>query len=116
MSKDYDPTDLLGQERDRTAEDARKRMAQRIEEGDLLWLMGQKRGRAFLWKWLSEARVFHPSFDMNSMKMAFNEGNRSYGLKLLTEIMTVCPELFLKMQNEVVKNVRNDDGNADHSN
>jgi hypothetical protein len=49
------------------------------------------------------------------MQMAFAEGNRNYGLKLLNSIQMLTPELFPVMVREV-KNGRDSDGNGNQSN
>lgn len=100
MNKDYDPTDLRGQEEaKREAEDA-ARLARETEIGDLKWLMSSKRGRRIVRRLLSMAGTFRLSFDRNAMQMAFNEGNRNLGNRLLDEVMEFCPEMFPVMERE----------------
>ncbi len=44
-------------------------------------------------------------------------GRKEYGMKLRLQIEAICPELYDKMRNEAIKNVRNtDDGTGDHTN
>lgn len=111
----YDPIDLQGQEREKAEEQAKKRNLQKDEDDDFKWLMSSKRGRAIVWRLLEQAGVFRISFNSNSMQMAFNEGTRNYGNKILNMIHTLCPELYPTMLREAT-NGRHDDGNADHSN
>jgi len=109
-----DPLDLRGQDRDKADFEAEKRVQQKNEEDDFKWLMQSKRGRRIIWRLLEQAGVFRISFNQNSMTMAFNEGGRNYGLKILDLVHTLTPELYptmLKEQNHV-----RDDGTADHSN
>lgn len=110
-----DPTDLRGQERDRGELKAQRRLAQEVEEQDLKWLMANKRGRRIVWRLLEEAGVFRISFNTNAMQMAFNEGTRNYGNKLLNSIHMLCPELYPVMQREAL-NGRDSDGNGNQSN
>jgi hypothetical protein len=49
------------------------------------------------------------------MQMAFNEGTRNYGNKLLAAINALCPELYTAMQKEAL-NGRDSDGNGNHTN
>lgn len=111
----YDPTDLRGQERDKADDLAKKRIVQMSEDEDFKWLMSSKRGRRIVWRLLEQAGVFRISFSQNSMQMAFNEGSRNYGNKILNLIHSLCPELYPAMLKDSI-NDRNDDGNADHSN
>jgi hypothetical protein len=110
----FDPIDLKGQEDFKAEQAAKKRIAQEAEDQDLKWLMAGKRGRRIVWRLLSEAGVFRSSFNANAMTMAFNEGHRNYGTRLLAAIMAICPELFHVMQSEAL-NGRND-GNGNQSN
>jgi hypothetical protein len=106
----FDPTDLRGQERNKAELEAKRRLVQEVENEDLKWLMGSKRGRRIVWRLLEEAGVYRISFNTNAMQMAFAEGNRNYGNKLLNSVMLTCPELYPVMVREV-KNGR-DDGNG----
>lgn len=112
----YDPTDIRSQERAKADTDLRNKLAKDNEEADLKWLMGSKRGRRIVWRFLDRAGVFRLSFNTNSMAMAFNEGNRNEGLRILAQIHTLCPELYPVMVKEQVNDNRNaDDGSRnDH--
>ncbi|HMN15201.1 MAG TPA: hypothetical protein PKD55_23020 [Bellilinea sp.] len=96
----YDPTDIRSQERAKADTDLRNKLAKDTEEADLKWLMGSKRGRRIVWRFLDRAGVFRLSFNTNSMTMAFNEGNRNEGLRILAQIHTLCPELYPIMVKE----------------
>ena len=116
MSKDFDPTDLRGQELAKAEQQERQKRTQDAEDEDFRWLMSSKRGRRIVWRLMDQAGVFRISFSQNSMTMAFNEGGRNFGNKILAQITGLCPELLPTLLKEN-SNVRNsDDGNADHSN
>jgi hypothetical protein len=83
-----------------TAQSERARQLTALEVSDLLWLMGSKRGRRIVWRLLEEAGVFRTSFNTNSLLMAFAEGTRNYGLRVLGLIHTHCPELYAPMLKE----------------
>ena len=70
--------------------------------------MGSKRGRRIVWRFLDRAGVFRLSFNTNAMTMAFAEGNRNEGLRILAQIHALCPELYTTMVKET-----NDYRNAD---
>lgn len=111
----YDPTDLKGQEISRSDEATRRRLAAEVEELDVKWLMGSKRGRRIVWRLLEQAGVFRLSFNTNAMQMAFNEGNRNYGNRTLELIYKTCPELYAVMLKESNDGIRSD-GNGTNPN
>jgi hypothetical protein len=96
----FDPLDIRGQERAKEDAQKRDRLAQVNEAEDFKWLMSSKRGRRTMWRLLDQAGVFRLSFNTNALTMAFSEGNRNYGLRLLALIHTLCPELYPTMQKE----------------
>ena len=104
----YDPLDLRGQERQKQERETRERMSRETEEADIKWLMSSKRGRRVIWRLLDQAGVFRLSFSTNAMQMSFAEGNRNYGLRILSLIHSLCPELYPTMIKE-----QTNDRNAD---
>ena len=96
----FDPTDIRGQERARVDAGERVRIAKDQEVDDLKWLMSNKRGRRFVFRALERAGVWRISFDTNALSMAFNEGMRNEGLKLLQQITTSCPDRYAEMLKE----------------
>ncbi|KAA3649390.1 MAG: endopeptidase [Proteobacteria bacterium] len=112
----YDPLDIRGQERAKADTDERIRLTRDNEEADLKWLMSSKRGRRIIWRFLDRAGVFLLSFNTNAMTMAFAEGKRNEGLRLLAQIHALCPELYPVMVKEQAHDNRNaDDGSRnDH--
>jgi hypothetical protein len=107
----YDPTDIRSQERAKSEIDKREQLTKETDESDLKWLMSSKRGRRIIWRLLDRAGVFRLSFNTNAMAMAFAEGNRNEGLRLLAQIHALCPELYPVMLKDNVNDNRNDDGN-----
>lgn len=108
----YDPTDIRRQERAKADTDLRNKLAKDTEEADFKWLMSSKRGRRIVWRMLDRAGVFRLSFNTNSMMMAFNEGNRNEGLRVLAQIHALCPELYPVMVKEQIDEQRNLDGGS----
>ena len=111
MSQNYDPLDLRGQERDRADKELRERLERQNEESDVKWLMSQKRGRRMVWRFLDQAGVFRSSFSTNAMQMAFAEGTRNYGLRLIGLVHAACPEQYTVMMKEH-NDGTNDDGSS----
>lgn len=109
---EFDPTDIRKQEQAQ-AEQARARKVSRdTEESDLKWLMGSRRGRRIVWRLLEHAGVFRPVFNTNALAMSFAEGNRNYGLRILTQIHAVAPEQYPIMVKEHHDNRNADDDRA----
>jgi hypothetical protein len=108
----YDPLDIRSQERDKADAEQRSKVARDTEEADLKWLMGSKRGRRIVWRLLDRAGVFRLSFNTNAMSMAFAEGNRNEGLRVLAQIHTLCPELYPVMVKEQGNERNTDDGSS----
>lgn len=95
----------------------RSRLAKTNEDEDFKWLMGSKRGRRIVWRLLDRAGVFRLSFNTNAMQMAFAEGNRNEGLRVLSQIHTLCPELYQVMVKEQASHdnrINDDDRRNDH--
>lgn len=109
----HDPLDIRGQERARSDQQLRDKLAQETEAADVKWLMSSKRGRRVVWRLLDQSGVFRLSFNTNAMQMAFAEGNRNFGNRVLALIHTLCPELYPTLVKENSHDTRNaDDGNA----
>ena len=100
---DYDPTDIAGQQRIKADAETRAKLSRDTEESDLKWLMSSKRGRRIVWRILDLAGVFRLSFNTNAMQMAFNEGNRNTGNRLLAIVHAVAPELYPTMAKEAAE-------------
>lgn len=109
----HDPLDLRGQERARADREIRARLSRESEESDVRWLMSTKRGRRIVWRMLDHAGVFRSTFSQNSMQMAFAEGNRNYGLRVLATVHALCSDQYPAMMKEATDN---DDGSSNTSN
>lgn len=83
----------------------RKEDFERLQEvADLKAVLSIVEGRRFIWGLLGDpagkSGVFQSTFNTNALAMAFNEGARSRGLKLLSEVADQFPDLYLLMQSE----------------
>lgn len=114
----FDPLDMVGQQKVREERELKDRLERSNEESDLKWLMGSKRGRRIVWRLLDQAGVFRLSFNPNAMHMAFAEGNRNYGLRMLTMIHATVAEMYPVMLKEQTNdgNRNNDDPTRSNSN
>lgn len=84
------------------AEDRKRQEAIRNLKLKTDWkqVLSTRSGRAVIWSILSEAGLFNPVFDTNALSMAFKEGRRNYGLKVLDAVMRIAPEAYQRMQEE----------------
>jgi hypothetical protein len=112
MSKEFDPLDMRGQDRDKEEKSLRNKLDYQNEEADLKWLMNSKRGRRVVWRLLEQSGVFRLSFNTNAMSMAFAEGNRNFGNRTLSMIHSLCPELYATMVKEQTNERIADDGHS----
>lgn len=67
-------------------------------------MMSTPDGRLYTYEQLAACNIFHATFNLNALQMAFAEGQRDIGLHLLADIMKFCPEQYLPMVREA--NVR----------
>jgi len=97
MTRDIDPFSL---------EDAQEELSKRarftadLEINDLKWLMSNKRGRRFVHRLLERAGVWRLSFNTNALSMAFAEGTRNEGLRLLAQLTEHCLDRYTEMLQE----------------
>lgn len=115
MSSSYDPLDVRGQERTALEAKAREKQERESEQSDFKWLMGSRRGRRIIWRHLERAGVYKLTFNTNAMLMAFAEGNRNEGIRIIDAIHTLCPELYATMVIENTKG-KNERHNTDAGN
>jgi hypothetical protein len=96
----YDPIDTASQDKARADRASREKLADQADVDDVKWLMSSKRGRRILWRILERGEVFKLSFNTNSMSMAFSEGRKNEGLRVLALIHAAAPELYATMLKE----------------
>jgi hypothetical protein len=84
---------------------ATAKTAERIAAADLAWLMGDPRGRRWMWAHLGDTHVFHTSFRHGEPveSAVFRDGERNIGVKLLDRLHRICPGLYATMMREAVK-------------
>lgn len=109
---DEDPLDIASQTRRKEERAKRDRLERETEEADVRWLASSKRGRRILWRIMEQSGVFRLSYAPSATAMAFNEGQRSYGNRVLSLIHEVAAESYPAMLREQ-RNDRHDDRIAD---
>lgn len=102
----HDPMDMQSQEDAKAAKALGARVVRDTDESDFKWLMGSKRGRRIVWRLLERAGVFQLSFNTNAMTMAFSEGRKNEGLRIISQIHTLCPDLYPVMTKEALHDNR----------
>lgn len=95
-----DPLDIAAQQRERARKLDREKLDDQQEIDDLKWLMSDKRGRRYMHRLLRRANVWGSSFNSNAMTMAFWEGLRHEGLRMIDMLTTHCPDRYVEMLKE----------------
>jgi hypothetical protein len=95
-----DPLDTKAVEALRKQRQDKAALETQQEIADVKWLMSNRRGRRMVWRQLEQAGVFRLTFNTNAMQMAFNEGMRSAGNRLLGLVTKLCPDQYVEMLKE----------------
>lgn len=79
-----------------------ERVKQSRRRDDIKWLMGDQRGRRFVWKQLVDSRFEARStlFDTHGGRQNYYLGMYEVGRQLSDEIRDLCPEQYLLMVRE----------------
>lgn len=89
------------------AEEKRKQREQE-ELADVKWIMGDPRGRRFMFRLLQRGRVFSPIY-VPGAEVYARAARHDFCLQYLSQVLTACPEALQVMQSEA--NLKeNDDG------
>lgn len=78
----------------------KEKFSRERELEDMKSVLESPMGRRIFWKYLSDCGVFKTSFNESSHTMAFLEGQRNVGLKILTDITQADPTKYLQMMEE----------------
>ena len=57
-------------------------------------------GRWFLWRLMGRCKIFHKGYYGDVNDLLVNDGMRTIGLEILTEVLTLHPKAFTLMQSE----------------
>lgn len=95
-----DPLDLEAQAALDAEAKETERVKRLIEIEDLKWMVAHKQGRRFCWRQLEKHGVFRSSFSTEPLEMAFLEGQRNDGLRLLADILEHAPDRYVDMMKE----------------
>lgn len=98
-----------GKRTKRQAERDRKRQVAADYQG----LMSGKAGRRLVWSWIVDAGIYQGSYRGHVNDCIFAEGRRAFGLKMVDDLQTFCPELYDEMAREN-RRTSNPQQNRDH--
>ena len=101
-------TDNTATRKDVRRKEKEARQAEKDRGTVIIQLLESKAGRNYAWEILAEAHVFATSYSGDALAMAFAEGERNFGLRMLNDIMQWCPEQYIQMMRE--QNERRTDG------
>jgi hypothetical protein len=76
-------------------------------------IMSVAPGRSWMCDLLEHCHIFHTSYNDLPHRMAFMEGQREVGIRLLSDIMGACPDHYVLMMRE--RNERNSSYDARRS-
>lgn len=89
------------------------RQAERLRRDAIVACMSTSQGRAWLWDVLASAHCFHTTHVAgDALASAFQEGRRSLGLGVLSDIMAHCPDLYIQAMREANDRYVSDNRNA----
>lgn len=93
------------------------RIAERERTEVIAAIMSTMQGRRWLWDYLSSAHCFHTTHVAgDALGSAFQEGRRSLGLELLSDIMRSCPDSYIQAMREAnVRHLQSDPNPAPNS-
>ena len=95
----------------RQSDEDRRARDFRDEVDELNWVMSDPRGRRFVWRQVQRDGVYLLSFVQGDPgRVAFNEGRRSVGIALLTQVREHCPEREAEMRKEAYEYERRSTG------
>ena|SRR5215510_4499172 len=63
-------------------------------------IMSVTPGRKWMCELLETCHIFATSFSDSQLRMAFMEGQREIGLRMLSDIMAACPDQYVEMMRE----------------
>lgn len=63
-------------------------------------LMSLPSGRRWMWLKLSESRMFVEDESLDPHLLAYRQGQRNLGLRLLKSVQGYCPEMYVRMVQE----------------
>lgn len=98
-----DPTDLLEQDAQAEADEARHQARQLQQAEDIKWLMKSEAGRRVAWRLLARTGLHRTPYAGIDAQTNFNCGQADVGLWFQAEILEHSPDAYLRMLKEHTK-------------
>jgi hypothetical protein len=102
-----------GNRKDVREAEKRARLAEQQRREIVTGIMSVAPGRSWMCDLLEHCHIFHTSYNDLPHRMAFMEGQREVGIRLLTDIMSACADNYVLMMRE--RNERNSSYDAGRS-
>lgn len=78
-----------------------KRNPERIQElEDIRVVMGTAAGSRLILRLLNITGPYRSTFDADPIRMAFLEGNRNFGCRIVSDLLEACPEKYVQLITE----------------
>lgn len=94
-----------GNRKDVRAAEKTARLHEQQRKEIVTGIMSVAPGRSWMCDLLEHCHIFHTSYNDLPHRMAFMEGQREVGIRLLSDIMGACPDQYVLMMRE--RNERN---------
>lgn len=88
------PFDETKLREERKEKEAKKASFEDAFKESLIKVLGTRDGKIVFNKLFSDCSLFSSSFDTNALAMANKEGKKTFGLVVLSYVMTYCPEQY----------------------
>lgn len=92
------PFDEAKLKEERQEREAQKASFDEAFKESLTRLLGTRDGKIVFNKLFSDCALFSSSFDTNALAMANKEGKKTFGLVVLSYVMTYCPEQYTEIR------------------
>src|SRR5258705_691224 len=89
-----------GNRKDVKAADKQAKLAEQQRREIVTGIMSVAPGRSWMCDILESCHIFATSYNDIGLRMAFMEGQREVGIRLLTDIMGACPDQYVLMMRE----------------
>src|SRR5262245_6449683 len=89
-----------GNRRDVRALEKQAKLADQQRREIVTGIMSVEPGRRWMHDILTACHIVSTSFSDVGLRMAFMEGQREVGIRLLTDIMGACPDQYIQMMRE----------------
>jgi hypothetical protein len=87
----------------------REKRAEERRRADILAIWSTPEGSRYLWSLMAQAGVSQTTFTGSALTSAFKSGEQNMGLRMLADVMEVCPEAYIKAMTEAKSSQKRED-------